>query len=186
MDQLQIIHSIKIIYISKFHCEIQRLAKVIQKIDFGHFCDVTNGRWYLWTCPDFTFSDGWEFPVIIHHGWRKFWDLPFWNGWEWPYNHPPYLEKILRFALLRWLRMAIIIHQGWRIFWNFPFWNGWEWPYNHPPWPEKVLRLKIAPVSVQHGWRKFWYFPFWNGWEWPYNQPPWLEKILRFKIQRIA
>ena len=42
--QLQIIHSIKIIYISKFHCEIQRLAKVIQKIDLGHFFDVTIGR----------------------------------------------------------------------------------------------------------------------------------------------
>ena len=46
-------------------------------------------------------------PVIIHHGWRKFWEWPFWNSWECPCNHPPWLEKILRFACLKWLRMAL-------------------------------------------------------------------------------
>ena len=39
-------------------------------------------------------------PVIIHHDWRKFWDLLFWNGWEWPYNHPTWSEKIYWFTLL--------------------------------------------------------------------------------------
>jgi len=121
----------------------------------------------------------------IHHGWRKFWDLTFSDGWERPYNHPPWLEKILRVSHLKWLRMA----------YNHPPWyekilrfcDGWEYPYNHPPWLEKIFRFnengpliihhgseekfescpsqmtENGSIIIHHGWRKFWDLPFSNG-----------------------
>ena len=34
-------------------------------------------------------------------------------------NHPPWLEEILRFAYLKWLKLHLLIHHGWR---NHPKW----------------------------------------------------------------
>ena len=40
----------------------------------------------------------------LHYGWRKFWNLYFWNGWN-GIKPPPWLEKILKFTLLKWLKL---------------------------------------------------------------------------------
>ena len=82
----------------------------------------------------------------FHHGWRKYWNTKVWNGWNWSFL--PWLEKILNYHGMIWLKLIISImvggnceiprcqraeinhfHHGWRKCWNSKVWNGWNWSF---------------------------------------------------------
>ena len=75
---------------------------------------------------DLLFWNGWNCTLIIRHGWIKFGDLLFWNGWK----------------------CTLIIHHDWRKFCDLLFWNGWK-----------------CTLIIHHGWTKFYDLLFWNSWK---------------------
>ena len=82
---------------------------------------------------------------------------------------PPWLQKILKFTDLKWLKKCTyIVHHGWKKFEIYSSQVAKKIHLNHPPLLEKILKythLKCLKIHL--------------------NCPPWLEKILKFTDLKI-
>ena len=103
---------------------------------------------------------------FVNHGWRKFWNSLSSNGINYTSIRPSWLEKILKFIILKWLKLHF--HSSTMVGENFKI--------HCPQMAETALSF------VNHDWRKFWSSASSNGWIFTSIRQLWFEKISKFTI----